>query len=283
VAFFGALASIAGFFWFIYDKFSPAPSEILELIILLVVALILGALFYFSIRVRQENAALRRTAATIHKINHDYRDALSKMFGGNHPVTDEVARIQCERETLQAVCQSAARIFNSFTHADCMVTIKLIDRDTNGSLTCQTYVRSQLNCERDIYPSPPYEINTGRNTAFDEALRFSAGAISHFYSADLTEMAKSGRYRNQRDNWSEYYQSAMVVPIRYVNPQKAGRRDASDDIGFLSIDTLSKYRLNNEYHLHFLAAFADQMYNFMSLMRGGYKVLPIEVPVPAQS
>ena len=280
IAFAGAIASICGFFWVIYDKFSPAPSEVLQLIILLLIGLIFAVISYYSIRVRQENAAFIRAAATIHKINHDYRDALSKMFGGKQPVANEIDRIQCERETLQAVCQSAAKIFNSFTQADCMVTIKLIAKEKNGALTCQTYVRSQLNCDRDVYSSTSFAINTGQNTAFDEALRFAAGSISCFYSADLSEMAKNGKYRNQRDNWANYYQSAIVVPIRYVNPQRAGRPDASDDIGFLCVDTQWTHRLNNGYHVHYLAALADQMYNFMSLMRGGYRVPPIEPPAP---
>jgi hypothetical protein len=79
----GAIASVAAFGWIIYDKFSPKASDLAELIILLIVILMIGAIGYYSIRVRQENNALRRAIETIHKINHDYRDVLSKIFGGN--------------------------------------------------------------------------------------------------------------------------------------------------------------------------------------------------------
>lgn len=269
----GAIASVVAFGWFIYDKFSPTPwSDLAELVILLLVGVVVIGFGLYSVRVRQENNALRRAIDTIHKINHDYRDVLSKVFGGKQPITDPEARIvELERATLQAVCQSTAKIFNSFTHADCMVTVKLIDKDGDGRLSCGTYARSQSNCERDRVEPSSFAINAGQNTAFDEAIRFSPGRISHFHSYDLTDLQKTDDYRNQRPNWERYYKSAIVVPIRYLNPQRAGMPDASDDIGFLCVDTKSTYRLNDEHHLHLLAALADQMYNFMSLMRGKYQ------------
>jgi hypothetical protein len=280
IAALGSIASIAAFFWFIYDKFSPAPEDIFELVILLIVVLFFIGLGYYSIRVRQENSAFRRSVGTIHKINHDYRDILSKMFGGEEPITDERVKIQNERDTLQAVCQALAKMYNSFTHVDCMVTVKLITKDNHGRLSCGTYVRSEINCERDRFHPGTFVINAGENTAFDEALRFSRGRVSHFFSPDLAKIAKEGGYRNQRYNWERFYNSAIVVPIRYINPAKADTPDASDDIGFLCVDTKSAYRLNDGYHLQYLAAFADQMYNFMSLMRGRYRISESHVPAP---
>ena len=84
-------------------------------------------------------------------------------------------------------------------------------------------------------------------------------------------------YRNQRDHWSDFYQNVIIVPIRSVDILKLGNKekDASNDIGFLCVDTQSINRLNNTWHLELLAAFADQMYNFMSLMRGEYQLKAI--------
>jgi hypothetical protein len=80
-------------------------------------------------------------------------------------------------------------------------------------------------------------------------------------------------YRNERQDWKNFYRSAIVVPIRFVNRPAVGPV-VSDDIGFLSVDTKSTHRLNDDYHLEYLAGLADQMYNFMSLMRGKYAVQP---------
>jgi hypothetical protein len=43
-------------------------------------------------------------------------------------------------------------------------------------------------------------------------------------------------------------------------------------LGFLAVDTMSENRLNNTYQMQMLAAYAHQMYNFMSLMRGKYSL-----------
>jgi hypothetical protein len=167
-------------------------------------------------------------------------------------------------------------MFNSFTHADCMVTVKLIKKEDDGRLSCGTYARSQTNCERDRVEPLSFTINAGQNTAFDEAIRYSPGRVSHFYSCDLVELDRAGKYQNQRPNWENFYQSAIVVPIRYINVQRAGAPGASDDIGFLCVDTTSTNRLNDGFHVQLLAALADQMYNFMSLMRGKYQSSPPE-------
>src|SRR6266496_767745 len=229
VQFFGSLASILGFFWIIYDRFSPSHHDILELIISLIAGFIFFGINIYSVRVRQENDALKRAAFTVHNINHHYRDTLCQMFGGKQPINDPKVLITQEQQTLELVCAHIARIYNSLIHADCMVTVKVIYRDDAGKLYCGTHARSEARSDRDRPPSF-YKINEGLNTAFDQALLYTAGGFSHYYSADLLEEFKENRYRNQRDNWSHFYKSAIVVPIRYLNPERIGMSDASDDI-----------------------------------------------------
>jgi len=275
VAFFGSIASIAAFLWFIFEKiYTPStggapPSDDLEVIILIVAAVVILGIGFYSVRVRQENRAFRKAAEKFHKINHDYRDVLCKMFGREESVTDRTELAKQELLSLESVCQTIAQMFNWFTHGECMVTVKLITRADNGKLFASTYVRSESKSERDTWEPRDFAIGVGQNSAFDKAIQISPGRISHFFSPDLTQ---ENGYRNQRDNWNRFYQSAIVVPIRYVNREKVGSPDASDDIGFLCVDTMSTNRLNDDFHLHYLAAVADQMYNFMSLMRGKYSV-----------
>ena len=206
----------------------------------------------------KENRAFRDCIKVLHRINHDYRDTLSAIFKhGAHRFDQNEYRdyvTQSERKIIKSVCQKIAKIYSSFTHGSCTVTVKLVTRVAE-KMFCETYERSEENCDRDTGPSRIFEINTGANTAFDEAIKYATGKVSHFHSEDLTT---NGSYRNQRDHWSDFYQSCIVVPIRCVNPDKIGTKDCSDDIGFLCVDTLSDNRLNNTWHVELLAAFADQ-------------------------
>jgi hypothetical protein len=130
-------------------------------------------------------------------------------------------------------------------------------------------MRNEEESVRDSYPIHLYKINTGENTAFDQALKYSCDGPSHFFSADLR---KEKKYKNERQNWQTFYKSAIVVPIRFIYPDKIGHKDYSHDIGFLCVDTLAPNRLNNRWHLELLSAFADQLYNFICLARGLYNL-----------
>jgi len=279
VAFVGSVASILSLAWFAYLEIKPSPWSIVGAVLLPVAFGVFLGVAIYSIRVRQENRAFRDCMKVLHRINHDYRDTLSATFRNTSQRPEEAGSrdyvAHSERKTIKSVCEKIAKSFSAFTHSDCMVTVKFITRDGDKML-CETYERSEENCDRDSGPGRKFEINTGANTAFDEAIKYATGVVSHFHSADL---AANKGYRNQRDHWSDFYQSSIVVPIRCVNPDKIGSKDCSDDIGFLCVDTLSAYRLNDTWHIDLLAAFADQMYNFISLMRGRY-ALPTAGPAP---
>jgi hypothetical protein len=280
VAWCGSVASIIALVWYAYDSFKPSGLRLLVLICFAIAAGIFLGVAIYSIRVRQENKQFREACKTLHRINHDYRDTLSNTFSGvaHTPDLATAAKLS-ELKTLKSACQKIAKIYSGLTHCDCCVTVKLITNE-GGSTYCETHARSEENSERDCSQPAKFEVKTGRNTAFDKALAYNAGKISHFFSADLQAEAKAGHYRNQRDNWSDFYRCAIIVPIRCVTVPKDGTPIASDDIGFLCVDTTSPRRLNDDYHLELLAGFADQMYNFMSLMRGKY-VLPGGQAAPA--
>ncbi len=269
VAFLGSLASILALLWFVFERLNP--STLIWGITVPIAVICLFAIGIYSVSVRKENIHFRTLIWILHRINHTYRDALSSVFRYAAP-TDNTkdsieSGIKLERDTLQSVCANLASLYGGFTHRSCTVTIKLITR-SGGKAYCETYARSEHISNRDQGTPRLFEINTGANTAFDRAIMYvPGGKISHFYSADLT---KEPDYHNQRDRWADYYRSVIVVPIRSVNPLLIGSKDGKDDIGFLCVDTLSENRLNDRWHLEMLAAFADQMYNFISLMRGNY-------------
>ena len=274
VAFLGAVASIISLVWFAYLEINQGPQHALWIVLLGVCfTFFLGAGIY-TIKVRQENREFRKFMATLHQINHEYRDTLSAAFKFK-PASPNISPEsyikyleEWEEKTIKGVCQKIAEFYSAFTHCKCTVTIKL-SKQVEGRSFCSSYARSEENCKRDTWAPKDFEVNTGRNTAFDKALLYSAATISHFHSWDLTT---EENYRNERDNWSNIYKSAIVVPIRSVNPEKLGTHEGSDDIGFLCVDTLATQRLNNTWHVELLASFADQMYNFLCLMRGRYSM-----------
>src|SRR5438445_632355 len=220
-----------------------------------------------------ENQRLRQCATTLHRINHIYRDVLNKTFGIQ---LQQLGPLEAtERDTLVAVCYKIAEMFSLLIGEKCVVTVKLITKDANTKDYCHTLARSEPSSERDL-TLVNYEINTGRNTAFDTALRYDGHRTSRFFSADLEKDADMGKYFNDRTDWKRFYRSAIVVPIRYVHYDAVGTPTAFNELGFLAIDTIATYKLNDHFHIEYLAAFADQMYNFMSLMRGKYclKITP---------
>ena len=269
IAFFGSVASIVSLAWFAYLEIKPSPWAVVAAVLLPLSFIVFLSASIYSIRVRQENRAFRECVKALHRINHDYRDTLCAIFrhtGHKPDLQHRDYATESERKTVKSVCQKIAKIYTGLTHSDCTVTVKLVTR-LGEKMMCETYERSEENCRRDAGPIRQFEINTGANTAFDKAIMYTSEATSHFHSSDL--MAENS-YRNQRDHWADYYRSCIVVPIRSVYLDKIGSKDYSDDIGFLCVDTMSTYRLNNTWNVELLAAFADQMYNFICLMRGKY-------------
>lgn len=228
--------------------------------------------FLYSVVVRRENLAFRDMPDFLHKINHHYRDVLSSVFNPDEPSPEQKKILATEESTIRSVCQRIARIFTRLIGRDCTVTVKLLASGHDGHKYCQTYARSEENSVRDQHSGAmQFRVGSGDNTAFDQALRPApAGDKSYFHSGDLQK--EKDRYRNERQHYWKHYRSTIVVPIRYQRCDKIGTPDATDDIGFLCVDTRSRNRLNDTYHVDIMCCFADQMYNFFSLMRGRYSL-----------
>lgn len=272
LVFFSALASILSFLVYLYEKYTAEPTSwsVASLIVSLAV-LAIG--YLYSIRVRSENIALREVAAVFCEINHIYRDVLGELFSEPAPVASPADLLDREQRTLESVCQHISRIFMRLTGRDCMVTVKLVTEKDNRHFAV-TYVRSMSICERDQPQRKPYELGTNENTALDVAVHERTdGKPSHFFSADLTLDRRKNAYRTQRQDFQRFYKSLIVVPIRGIKKASGGNRDRYNTVGFLCVDTLSRHRLNDGYHVYILCSLAGQMYNFLSLMRGKYRVV----------
>lgn len=275
VAWLGLVGSVASIISLVAWAFLQLPSGWAGLLLLSSLAasllIVVAAATLYSVRIRQENRAFRRSVEVMHRINQAYRDVLSDVFGEKN-ISDIGRRAEIEKETLTSLCHELARLFLAFTHVPCTVTIKLIVRGTDGALYARTHCRSESICGRDKVEPFDFQLNTGKNTGLDRALKHVQGQIAHFFSGDLHNDADHDEYFNERPNWRACYKSAIVVPIQHETGEKDHHGWISDTLGFLAVDTLSENRLNNTYHLHMLAAYAHQMYNFMCLMRGKYSL-----------
>lgn len=264
------IASTLSFLWLICDKAVIKSPSMGSVVVSFTAVSIFAGLSIYSGRIRSQNIAYQESFQRLHKINHYYRDTLCSLFYGDKPETKTEVLITLEEQTIKAVCQQVKEIFDTLIRKPCMVTVKLITKEDSEKY-CSTYVRSEEICERDQEEPTKYELGKWVNTAFDTALQNRTdGECACFYSGDLT---KEISYNNQRQHWERYYRSVLVVPVRARRTISEGKKDLPDDIGFLCVDTISQNRLNKKYYIHLLAAFADQMYNFMSLMRGKYNVL----------
>ncbi len=266
VAFAGSIASIIGLGYIVYEMLHGVQIELYQKILYCLLLLIFFATALYSFRVRSDKQAVEKCFYQMHEINHLYRNTLCQMFSERDPISDTTVLLQNERTVLEAVCQRIAVIYSTLTRRPCVVTFKLLTKNGNRYF-CETYVRSEMKSTRDDDHPKVFEVKTGANSAFDDSLKFVPGRPSFYHSPDLT---KDKEYRNQRPNWINYYKSTIVVPVRYADTNKVGQDGATEDVGFLAVDTLSRNRLKKGFQVQILCAFADQMFNFIQLMRGNY-------------
>ena len=250
------------------DVLSNTTPKVGSIVTMVAALLFFAAINFYSLRIRSDNQILEEIAKYFREINSIYRETLFTSFGGGSKTLSVDDRLIAEKNTLKAVCQIVARIFSKLLYGkECTVTVKLLTEEDDEISYATTYVRNHESSERDVDDHGKYEVNTGRNSGLDHALKNSpAGKLSYFHSADL---AKEKDYTNQRADYLNWYKSTIVVPIRC--PLKRGEREAQN-YGFLTLDTMTRHRLNNGHHVVMLSSLAEQMFNFMALMRGDYKI-----------
>ncbi len=257
-------------------------SEQRNVFLFLLLGVLIFALVYVIIQIFQtqhENKELCKVMVDLHGISHLYNEEITKTLSDilDNIVSDEDRALKAEK-TLISVCQKISSCFSKLIGGKkCMVTIKLIVRDDrrdnrrdNTKRFARTYVRSSYVDDRDQHSQRKlYEVGAGKNTGLDGARAIMEGSPSHFFSPDLVKLKEKGEYKNQRADFSNYYKSTIVVPLTSRLHNTTG---VTDEIGFLSVDTMSTNRLNKKYHVYLMAAFADQMFSFISFMKGDYDI-----------
>lgn len=203
----------------------------------------------------QAYRALRLACYIRHEISHAYRNAHGKrrLSPTSNPVPD-FEQGSREIEVLRTVAQKIASMFRELLGVPCMVEVYLCTPDAD---TCCLVALSERSSQREQDWERNFVVHKDKNTAFVEARVRKPSGTSCFFSGDLKSLAAEGKYNDQRDNWQYCYQSRLIVPIRY--------RD--QELGFLALDTKSRHRINDTYHVEVLASLADDMYVFLHEIR----------------
>jgi hypothetical protein len=211
--------------------------------------------------VYHENKRLKACIHELHQINHLYRDAISNRFfdSGSHEALEDGQLVEQEIGTLNQVCAKISSIYRFLTNRKCFVAVYLI-RKIETKEVCSIHAYSEYEASRSKKPPETFSIDSA-NTRFWDANTKKPSCINFFHSADLEKLAN---YNDQTQHFEAQYKSCIVVPIRYC-PNRQGSEP--DDLGYLVVDTLARDRLNDGFHVNYLAAFADQMYNFQNIWR----------------
>jgi hypothetical protein len=155
-------------------------------------------------------------------------------------------------------------VFSNLIGKECCVTIKMLEEFEKNLFGAYTYARCTTQSNRDSTKEAGklYKLRNDCNTALVKCLdNLPTERSPHYFSANLL---KEKNYTNERQDYHEYYRSTLLVPI---TADRSGR-----GIGILAVDTKAINKLNNSFHLDILTALSSQMYNFISIMRGKYKL-----------
>lgn len=274
----GALVLNVGSVYWLGTVFSGRTTQPNVFICLTLLVGIAGVLLLLALyRLHMRGQRLRRCAPELHDINHLYRDTLFNLcsrrrLGRKEPPRTQEELFRLEVDVLRQVCQKIANIFWHVTGRKCVVTVKLVIQKHDLSMGCFTWAGSDRPEERKEPEARLSTIDEEHNPGFFEALKLRRGYFSYFHGADLRRLAAENLFRSDRPSWESFYASSIVVPIRHVERGGLPDENVCDNIGLLCVDTESPNRLNPTYHVQLLAAFADQMYNFMNILRENYEL-----------
>ncbi len=251
----------------------------LNSVLVLVMIMVASAIVQFYLfRTQAKYKAWTRIPHHLSEINNLYRHVLSSLYlSGSQQALDDQVYVAIEKEILDSVCQKISDIFRLITDAPCRTIVYLLvpgpdNSDTSKDRFCFTWATSELSRKRaKVQTEESYPLSDKENTRFVAIL--NAMAKRHdpeYFCADITKVSE---YHDSLPDAAEHYRSVLVYPIFCDLPTEddEGGAGAFRVVGFLSVDS-SKNRLSKSPAKKLLSAFADQMFNFISLMRREYRM-----------
>jgi hypothetical protein len=218
---------------------------------------------YSIVKLTSENRAHKDTYSYLHELNHLYRQKLAgtsaKLLSidSNDRQRKTDLLLSVERETIKDAVRLISGIFNKLTNRDTTTTIWLYDSATRQAteyISCKDGINSQRERQKREY----YDID--ENVYLSNCQNLD-GKCCHYFGPNLKKLRKKGNWKDERPSNDELYQAILTVPIRYI------QNGDENKIGYLQVDQKSTNHINNNDHLFILAACADQLYNFFSIVR----------------
>lgn len=233
-----------------------------------------GLVCFGVLLISRDLQRVRKSFAKVHDINHLYRNALAEtsakllqLDGSSRAADVNTILSQIEISTIDRVVTIISEQFQLLINRPVVVTFWKIDDEGLSCIEQETSANG-VDATRPFRAKKRYSIE--HNSIFFDN-RDKSGRCCHFYSPDIEVTAdlESG-YQDERPNYPQFYKSVLVVPIRFCWKTDENSQREEDILGYLQVDTASRNRLNNAEHLYLLSAYADQLYNFLSLVRRNF-------------
>lgn len=170
-------------------------------------------------------------------------------------------------------------VINLFRNSASPVVREEIKREEQWVITVfrDPYTYEKFHDQREVRGKKLY--NIGKNTAFHTIV---TNHQSCFCCNDLQSLGDS--YKNENVNWKKFYNSTLVVPIRYQLSEITGEYNY---FGFLAVDSLNKKGLelyDDKECRAILSHAANLLSNFfLSLALLKYPQSPVEANRPLTS
>lgn len=181
-------------------------------------------------------------------------------------------------EKLKNASQTAVNVFANCltvsTGVDVCATIKYFNTGNPDPHVVTNDMEVITLCRSDNQPKKRLDNNSPSkiidNTDFLTIVKYD---LPHFCTSNLEKHSKRMKettgfpYKNSNVNWSDYYLSTIVIPIRikrkYVDRAYSG--EAHDIMGFLCVDSKSTSAFRDsdiDNYVNLVKAFADSLYKF---------------------
>jgi len=222
-------------------------------------------IFVFQRDNKNLKVLLKLMAETFHNITHYYRsftfdlDNIISKIDSNQEITQDEINHLCERNNhfLVMLTSSLQNYYSIHTDDNCSITIKLISPDTKK---IKTLFRDPVNLKKRRQVEIMNNIetyNTNDNTAFSIILDKNL-KDTYFACDNLKELHYNLKYKNCNDDWSNYYNATLVMPISKNNNSLNQRHI----VGFISVDNMNGSLIDST-TIELFQAVSDLLYNYV--------------------
>ena len=233
-----------------------------------------GLLAFGILLISRDFQRVRKSFSKVHDINHLYRDALATTSAkllqlDGHKRAGEVNSILSEVEvnTIDRLVTIISEQFQLLINRPVVVTFWRLDNNGESCIEQETSANG-VDATRPFRAKKRFTV--AYNSIFSDN-RDKHGKCCHFFSPDIEmSAAEEAGYQDERPSYFQFYKSVLCVPIRFCWQIEGSSIKGQDILGYLQVDTASRNRLNNVEHLYLLSAYADQLYNFLSLVRRNF-------------